>query len=68
MDNVFSSSQIPAIFIKWFEERAQKHEDLESELIEFKRQLYQELTAKSLDTGDNKWSDYIWICLWWEQV
>lgn len=49
---MFSSSRMPAIFVKWFEEKAkQKLEEFESEMIEYKRELYQELTAKSVATG-----------------
>ena len=52
MDNVFFSSLMHPIFVKRFEEKTnQKLEEVESEMIEYKRELYQELTAKCVATG-----------------
>ena len=52
MDNVFFSSLMHPIFVKRFEEKTnQKLEEVESEMIEYKRQLYQGLTAQSLAMG-----------------
>ena len=53
MDNVCLSSRMPATFVKRFAETAKKQlEELESYLIEFKRQLYIEFSAHSVATGE----------------
>ncbi len=49
MDDVILSSHMPSIIVKRFEERAKKKLlEVESELIEFKKELFQELTTRPL--------------------
>ena len=47
VDQVLSSSRMPAVFVKRFEERAKKElQEVDKRLAEYKKELYDELTAR----------------------